>query len=128
MAQAAEIDLAESSGVALNTSCELMAKRVEGCESLGFTSDDYRNDIRTKRMIQMRRGDTGGVLEYLQGKQLEDPTFFYAIQLDEDEFITNIFWADAKMMNAYSYFGDVVAFILRIGKIKNVVLFLCFLG
>ena len=43
LAQAAEIDLAESSGIAPKASCELMAKRVGGRESLGFTPDDYRN-------------------------------------------------------------------------------------
>ncbi|KAF1884341.1 hypothetical protein Lal_00033542 [Lupinus albus] len=58
----------------------------------------------------MRLGDTGGMLEYLQQMKVEDPNFFYAIQVDEDDLITNIFWRDAKMMVDYSYFGDVVCF------------------
>ncbi|XP_060669123.1 protein FAR1-RELATED SEQUENCE 5-like [Ziziphus jujuba] len=30
--------------------------------------------------------------------------------MDQDDLISNIFWADAKMMIAYSHFGDVVSF------------------
>ncbi|KAF1864561.1 hypothetical protein Lal_00043202 [Lupinus albus] len=32
--------------------------------------------------------------------KVEDPNFFYAKQVDKDDLITNIFWSDAKMMNA----------------------------
>nr|XP_048336920.1 protein FAR1-RELATED SEQUENCE 5-like [Ziziphus jujuba var. spinosa] len=108
--QAAEIDIADSSGIAPKSSLELMAKRVGGYENLGFICDDYKNYLKTKRTIQIKVGETGGVLEYLQSMQLEDPYFFYAIQVDQDDLISNIFWADAKMMIAFSHFGDVVSF------------------
>ncbi|XP_062119244.1 protein FAR1-RELATED SEQUENCE 7-like [Humulus lupulus] len=87
-----------------------MVRRAGGRENLGFTLDDCRNYIRTKRTIQMRTGYTGGVLEYLQRMKSEDPNFFYALQADNDDLITNIFWADAKMMESFSHFGDVVCF------------------
>ncbi|KAL3511291.1 hypothetical protein ACH5RR_030692 [Cinchona calisaya] len=58
----------------------------------------------------MNVGDTGAVLEYLQKMQLDDPNFFYAIQVDEDDLIKNIFWADEIMKADYSSFGDVVCF------------------
>nr|XP_015888411.1 protein FAR1-RELATED SEQUENCE 5-like [Ziziphus jujuba var. spinosa] len=64
--QAAEIDLADSSGIAPKASLELMAKRVGGYENLGFVRDDYKNYLKTKRTIQMKVGETCGVLEYLQ--------------------------------------------------------------
>jgi hypothetical protein len=38
----------------------------------------------------MRIGDIGGDLEYFQKIQLEDLNFFYTIQLDENDLITNI--------------------------------------
>ncbi|XP_047320618.1 protein FAR1-RELATED SEQUENCE 3-like [Impatiens glandulifera] len=43
-------------------------------------------------------------------QQLQDPNFFYVIQLDEDDLITNIYWFDAKMRADYSHFGDVICF------------------
>ncbi|XP_027093748.1 protein FAR1-RELATED SEQUENCE 5-like [Coffea arabica] len=42
--------------------------------------------------------------------QFEDPNFFYTIQVDEDDLITNIFWSDGKMKANYANFGDVICF------------------
>ena len=43
--------------------------------------------------------------------QFEDLNFSYAIQVDLDDLITNIFWADGRMKLVYEYFGDVVCLI-----------------
>lgn len=56
----------------------------------------------------MLHSDAGGLLQYFQKKQIEDPSFHYAIQLDEDDLITNIFWADTRMRLDYERFGDIV--------------------
>lgn len=56
----------------------------------------------------MREGDAGSLLSYFQKQQVENPSFFYAIQLDD--LITNVFWTDARMIIDYSHFGDVVSF------------------
>ncbi|MGV7959431.1 hypothetical protein PJP14_29455, partial [Mycobacterium kansasii] len=42
--------------------------------------------------------------------QVDDPSFFYAIQVDEDDQITNMFWTDTKSIMDYNVFGDVVCF------------------
>ena len=55
-------------------------------------------------------GDIGGILEYLQEKKSKDPNFFYTLQTDKDDLITNVFWANAKMKESYYNFGDVVSF------------------
>lgn len=100
-AQAAELDMAEQSGITPKASVEFMARKVGGIENLGFIPKDYNNYLRTKRSEQMKVGDTGGVLEYLQRMQYEDPNFSYFIQLDVDDLITNIFWADSIMKLDY---------------------------
>nr|KYP45326.1 Protein FAR1-RELATED SEQUENCE 5 [Cajanus cajan] len=69
-----------------------------------------------------------GVLEYLQKMQLEDSNFFYAILVNEDDLITNIFWADVKMMIDYSYFGVVVCFDTTYRKNKEGRPFAMFVG
>ncbi|XP_058078167.1 protein FAR1-RELATED SEQUENCE 5-like [Magnolia sinica] len=71
---------------------------------------DYKNYLRRKRMKVMEKGDAGAVLEYFQKMKVDDPSFFYAIQVDEDDQITNMFWADGKSIVDYSVFGDVVCF------------------
>ena len=39
-----------------------------------------------------------------------DLSYYFATQLDYEELITNIFWADARMIIDYSHFGDVITF------------------
>ena len=40
--------------------------------------------------------------------QVEDPTFFYAVQLDANGLMTNFFWRDGRSKIDYEYFGDVL--------------------
>ncbi|XP_042516105.1 protein FAR1-RELATED SEQUENCE 5-like [Macadamia integrifolia] len=75
----------------------------------------YMNYLQSKRMKAMKRGDAGGLLQYFQRMQLENSFFFYAIQLDMFDQITNIFWTDAKMVVDYDHFGDVVCFDMTYG-------------
>ncbi|KAM1263217.1 hypothetical protein EV2_029019 [Malus domestica] len=42
--------------------------------------------------------------------QAENPGFFYAIQLDDENRMTNVFWVDARSRTAYNHFGDAVIF------------------
>lgn len=77
-------------------------------------------------------GPGGGVaqslLEYFKKMQAENPAFFYAIQLDRNNCVANVFWADAKARMAYSYFGDTVIFDMTCKKNKRVVPFATFTG
>ena len=68
-----------------------MARRVGGLDNLGFIPEDYNNDLRTRQIYEVKSGDTGGLLEFLQKMQSEDFHFSYAIQVDLDYLITNIF-------------------------------------
>ena len=47
---------------------------------------------------------------YFNRQLKENPSYYFATQLDCEELITNIFWADARMIIDYSYFGDVITF------------------
>ena len=40
----------------------------------------------------------------------KNPSFHYAVQLNSEEQITNIFWVDARMLIDYANFGDVMTF------------------
>ncbi|XP_014505327.1 protein FAR1-RELATED SEQUENCE 3 [Vigna radiata var. radiata] len=52
--------------------------------------------------------DAHNLLEYFKKMQAENPGFFYAIQLDDDNHMSNVFWADARSRTAYGHFGDTV--------------------
>lgn len=52
-------------GITLEARWDLMAKRDDGHENLGFVCDDYINYLKIERTNQMRLGDAGNVLEFL---------------------------------------------------------------
>ncbi|GJT44014.1 FAR1-related sequence 5-like protein [Tanacetum coccineum] len=108
--QAMEIDLADDSGIKTKASYELMSRRGGGKDTVGYTLTDQKNYIRKRRQRELKYGEAGSLLRYFQEQSLDNPSFFHAIQLDEEEQITNIFWADARMILDYSYFGDVITF------------------
>lgn len=59
-----------------------------------------------------RQRNLGGggqhVLDYLKRMQAENPSFFYAVQGDNEHSSGNIFWADSASRMNYNYFGDTV--------------------
>ncbi|KAJ8750266.1 hypothetical protein K2173_014181 [Erythroxylum novogranatense] len=66
--------------------------------------------VRTNLRKRTLGRDAQNLLEYFKKMQAENPGFFYAIQLDEDNRMANVFWADARSRSAYSHFGDAVTF------------------
>ncbi|WOL12455.1 protein FAR1-RELATED SEQUENCE 5-like isoform X1 [Canna indica] len=106
--QATEADLSDDSGTTPKSANEAAPRLIGGPRNVRFLPADYKNNLRSKRMKAMQMGDAGAVLKYLQSMQLDDPSFFYAIQVDEDDKLTNIFWADAKSIADFKCFGDVL--------------------
>ncbi|KAJ6304442.1 hypothetical protein OIU77_018161 [Salix suchowensis] len=54
--------------------------------------------------------DVKVMLEYFMCMQAENPIFFYAIDLDHEKRMRNVFWIDAKGRHDYHSFCDVVFF------------------
>jgi zinc finger SWIM domain-containing protein 3 len=108
--QAAEIDLAYESGIRLKDSYQLMSKQVGGSDNLGFTKRDHKNYLRNKRQRALNFGEAASLEKYFRHQLKESPSYFYAFQLDAEELITNIFWANARMIIDYNHFGDVITF------------------
>uniref|UniRef100_A0A8R7JYQ9 MULE transposase domain-containing protein n=1 Tax=Triticum urartu TaxID=4572 RepID=A0A8R7JYQ9_TRIUA len=126
--QAFEIEAADDSGIRPQAAYELATRQVGGRLNLGYTPRDHRNHLQSKRQRELAFGQAGSMLKYFQDKIVENPSFQYALQLDCQEDITNIFWADAKMMVDYAHFGDVVTFDTTFGTNKEYRPFGVFLG
>ncbi|XP_030937910.1 protein FAR-RED IMPAIRED RESPONSE 1-like [Quercus lobata] len=58
----------------------------------------------------MEHGVVASLGRYFSRQLKENPSYYFATQLDCEELITNIFWADARMIIDYSHFGDVITF------------------
>jgi zinc finger SWIM domain-containing protein 3 len=107
---AMDIDAADHAGIAPKAAHVFSGEVVGGTSNLGYTLQDRKNYLRTKRQRSLQYGEAGGLLKYFQQQVIDNPSFHYAIQLDSEEQITNIFWVDAKMLIDYALFGDVITF------------------
>ncbi|KAJ8480610.1 hypothetical protein OPV22_024337 [Ensete ventricosum] len=101
-------DLSDDSGTTPKSANHLTGRLISGSQNVRYLPMDYRMGLRSKHMKTMQMGDAEAVLNYLQSMQLNDPSFFHSIQIDEDDRLTNFFWADAKSMLDFNFFGDVV--------------------
>ncbi|XP_016501812.1 protein FAR1-RELATED SEQUENCE 5-like [Nicotiana tabacum] len=108
--QTHEIDLAEDAGLFSKGTFDIISLQAGGRANLGYTKLDHKNYLRTKRQKAMGQGEARVLLEYFEKKKVDDPSFFFVVQLDVNDMITNIFWADSKMIIDYEIFGDVLSF------------------
>jgi zinc finger SWIM domain-containing protein 3 len=108
--QAAEIDLAYELGLRLKDSYQLMSKQVGGGDNLGFTKQDHKNYLCNKRQKALKFGEAANLERYFRGQLKENPSYYYAFQLDVEELITNIFGDDTRMIIDYGHFGDAITF------------------
>jgi zinc finger SWIM domain-containing protein 3 len=117
--QGFEIETADDAGIRPKAAHDLASLQVGGSCNLSYTLRDHKNYLRGKRQREMAYGQAESMLMYFQDKIAENPSFQYALQLDEEEQIANIFWVDAKMLIDYAYFGDVVSFDTTFGTNKE---------
>ncbi|KAM1427271.1 hypothetical protein ACFX14_019404 [Malus domestica] len=89
-AQRAHADDAKKARLHIKATVDLLSIKVGGHDNLGFLDKDYRNYIHSKRKTKMKKGDVGAILQYFQKVHSEN-SYFYAMQVDDDDIITNIF-------------------------------------
>ncbi|XP_026459702.1 protein FAR1-RELATED SEQUENCE 5-like [Papaver somniferum] len=77
-------------------------------ENTTFTSRDVYNHLRTVIKSLLDVGDAEAVVDYFRKRLIENPSFYYAAQVDEVGRAANLFWIDARSRMAYSPFGDAV--------------------
>ncbi|KAF8405607.1 hypothetical protein HHK36_010514 [Tetracentron sinense] len=103
------IDTLQGAGIGPSGIMSVLVKEYGGISNVGFTERDCRNYMRSSRQRTLG-GDTQLLLDYLKQMHAENHAFFYAVQGDEDQCMSNIFWADPKARMNYTYFGDTVTF------------------
>ncbi|CAL9104386.1 unnamed protein product [Musa textilis] len=72
--------------------------------------------------------DAQSLLEYFKKTQIENPAFYYAVHIENNNCMTNIFWADSKARMAYYYFGDAVRFETKYRNNKELMPIVMFTG
>ncbi|XP_061359919.1 protein FAR1-RELATED SEQUENCE 5-like [Gastrolobium bilobum] len=108
IAQAVHADSSNNLGPKSKSALDMMNKKLGARETLDQLSMNYDNYLHSERERDMSEGEAGRLLGYFQRQHFENPTFFYAIQLDVDDKVSNLFWADDNMVVDYDHFGDVI--------------------
>ncbi|CAJ2630076.1 unnamed protein product [Trifolium pratense] len=108
VAQAVEVDSNNNLEPKSRSALSMVNKKLDARDSLDQLSMNYDNYLHSVRERDISKGEAGRLLGYFQRQHFENPTFFHAIQLDVDDKVTNVFWADDNMVADYDHFGDVV--------------------
>jgi hypothetical protein len=116
--QGFEIETTNDAGIRPKAAHGLACLQAGGSSNLSYTLRDHKNYLWAKRQQEMAYGQAESMLMYFQDKIIENPSFQYALQMDREEQITNIFWVDAKMLTDYAYFCDIVSFDTTFGTNK----------
>lgn len=103
-------NLVDGTRVATKASCDSVSGQVGGDQHCSLPLMQFRSSVPTKCMSFMKMGDAGAILQYMQERQVDDHSLYYAVHLDGEEHITSVFWADGKSKIDYKYFGDVICF------------------
>ncbi|KAK1589257.1 hypothetical protein Q3G72_032038 [Acer saccharum] len=69
-----------------------------------------RNQHDKGRNLVLEPGDAQVLLDHFMQMQDENSKFFYAVDLNEEHRLRNVFWVDSKGMEDYTNFSDVVSF------------------
>ncbi|CAN0921031.1 Protein FAR1-RELATED SEQUENCE 5 [Linum grandiflorum] len=104
------MEINAAAGISLRSSFEIISATTGGVENVGCTKVDHRNHLARIRQRQMIRGEATAITEYFREKSRLCPGFWYEVEVDAEENIANIFWADQRMRDDYACFGDSITF------------------
>ncbi|KAL2924800.1 Protein FAR1-RELATED SEQUENCE 4 [Bienertia sinuspersici] len=86
-----------------------VSKQFGAYQNVGCLDNIKRSQHAKGRSLSLESGDAQMLLDVFMQMQEEDPKFFYAVDLNEDHRLRNVFWIDTKGINDYRYFSDVVS-------------------
>ncbi|KAL7108430.1 hypothetical protein ACP275_06G111700 [Erythranthe tilingii] len=106
--EVSETDSVKNSEIQSKLSFQLLGIRFcppENFDDLEINDEIFLSSSRTR---DMKEGDAASLMYYFHRQHFLNPSFFYSVQLDADDKVSNIFWADDNMIMEYGHFGDVI--------------------
>ncbi|KAK4785637.1 hypothetical protein SAY86_002326 [Trapa natans] len=103
-----EADSLKSDRLRKRKNLALVSKLCNAYQSFDSLENCIRNPHDKGRRLVLETDVAQLLLEHLMHMQEENPKFFYAVDLNEENKLRNIFWVNAKGMEDYTKFGDVV--------------------
>ncbi|KAI4332803.1 hypothetical protein L6164_017683 [Bauhinia variegata] len=87
-----------------------MSRKSGGYKKIDKQKSGTRKQIGVVQHLALDERDIQAMLDHFMYMQDDNPNFFYAIDLNEDQQLRNVFWVDAKGRLDYRNFADVVLF------------------
>ncbi|KAH6770857.1 hypothetical protein C2S52_015660 [Perilla frutescens var. hirtella] len=106
--EVSETDSMKNLEIQSKLSFQMLGIRFCPPENLDDLQIDDEIFLSSRRTRDMKEGDASRLMYYFQRQHFVNPSFFYSVQLDIDDKVSNIFWADDNMIMEYDHFGDVV--------------------
>ncbi|KAI8573009.1 hypothetical protein RHMOL_Rhmol01G0245700 [Rhododendron molle] len=100
----------DKAGIPTYKTYDSLQIQVGGPENLPYNLKDCRNYLEGVRRSERMQGDAEAMHSYFMRMRGDNSDFFYAIDLDDNNRLRNVFWADARSRAACKEFGDVVTF------------------
>lgn len=110
----AEVDTVskmKESGIGVAKAYRLLSKEAGGDQNMNFTERDLYNALARHKANQSAGGcDAKDLLDILINRQVENPQFYYSMEVDHTCRLKSLFYRDDRMKRDYELFGDVVVF------------------
>ncbi|KAG8383568.1 hypothetical protein BUALT_Bualt04G0027100 [Buddleja alternifolia] len=99
-----------NAGISPTTAFSYMESEAHGPQNLGFTRKDAFDYLdRLRRKTKIEDGDASALLQYFIKKSNKETSFYWSVQMGDDNRMMNFFFRDYRCMIDYEYFGDVVS-------------------
>ncbi|GFY92815.1 FAR1-related sequence 6 [Actinidia rufa] len=105
-----KLELNDKAGIKLHKTYDSLQIEAGGHENLPFLRKDCRNHLDKMRRQLLVEGDAEAMHKYFMKMKADNSDFFFAMDLDDEGRLRNVFWADARSRAACKEFGDVVTF------------------
>ncbi|XP_041018006.1 protein FAR-RED IMPAIRED RESPONSE 1-like [Juglans microcarpa x Juglans regia] len=89
------LDTNDEAGIRMNKSFHALVIEAGGFENVPFREKDCRNYIDKARHLRLGKGGAQALFEYFRMMQYKNDGFFSLMELDNDDRLKSVFWADA---------------------------------
>ncbi|KAI8546923.1 hypothetical protein RHMOL_Rhmol07G0157100 [Rhododendron molle] len=104
------LELNDKAGINLNQTYTSLHIKAGRPGKLPYIQKDCQNHVDKVRRSLLVEGDAQVMHNYFMKMKADNSDFFFAMDLDDEGRLRNVFWADARSRTACKEFGDVVTF------------------
>ncbi|XP_021716004.1 protein FAR1-RELATED SEQUENCE 5-like [Chenopodium quinoa] len=98
------------SGIKPMDAYNYISNEAGGEECVGHTKRDHLNYVSRVKMSMVEGGDMQNILDTLQERADQDPSFFYRLKFGEENNVVSYFWRDSQILEDFKAYGDVLIF------------------